>query len=99
MKLVLKWKKGMKTCHSFATAIDSTEIRSLWSFFILTLAHSLYKVGLGLHMFYTFNKLTKPQFFPVISWANWEFHFFFFSGEFGFGQSMVLLKAFDRLPC
>ena len=70
LKLILKWKKGMKTCHSFATAIDSTEIRSLWSFFILTLAHSLYKVGLGLHMFYTFNKLTKPQFFPVISWAN-----------------------------
>ena len=93
MKLVLKGKKGMKTCLSFATVTDSTEIHSLWAIFISTLAHSLFKVGLGLQMFYTFNKLTSPQFFYVISWANWEFHFFN-SGEFGFGQSIVSLKAF-----
>ena len=83
----------MKTCHSFATVIDSTEIHSLWALFISTLAHSLFKVGLGLHMFYPFNKLTRPQFFYVISWAKWEFHFFD-SGEFGFGQPIVSLKAF-----
>ena len=92
MKLVLKWKMGMKTCHSFAMVTDFIEIHRFWVLFISTLAHSLFKVGLGRHMCYTFNKLTRPQFFYVISWANWEFHFFNI-GDFGFGQSIVSLKA------
>ena len=71
-------EKGYENVSFICYRYYSTEIHSLWALFISTLAHSLFKVGLGLHMSYTFDKLTKPQFFPVISWANWEFHFFFF---------------------